>query len=119
MKRIFLKSKIHNCIVTDKKLNYEGSLTIDERLLEAADICEFEKVEVYNVSNGYRFSTYIIKGEKNSGIICVNGAACRLCEIGDKLIVVSYTILDENEIKYFKPKIVCIKSEDNKIFELI
>ncbi|MCP2605339.1 aspartate 1-decarboxylase, partial [Candidatus Aminicenantes bacterium AH-873-B07] len=101
MKRIMLKSKIHGAIVTDTNINYEGSLTLDETLMRAGNFVPFEQVQVYNISNGERFTTYLIKGEKDSGIVCLNGAAARKVSIGDKLIIASYTLIDENEIDSF------------------
>jgi aspartate 1-decarboxylase len=85
-----LKSKIHRATITDANLNYEGSLTIDENLMKAANILEHEKVQVVNINNGHRFETYAIKGQPGSGSICLNGAAARLGEIGDKVIIITY-----------------------------
>jgi aspartate 1-decarboxylase len=109
-----LKSKIHRATVTDKNINYEGSITVDEILLQKAGIYEGEKVHIYNINNGIRFETYVIKGKKNSGEICINGAAARLAEIGDIIIIASYGLIDEKDIKKFKPKIVKIKNLKNK-----
>ena len=92
-----LKSKIHRATVTDKNLEYEGSITIDAGLMAAAGICENEKVHVLNLNNGSRFETYVIKGKKGSGAICVNGAAARLAEKGDRVIIVSYGFVDAAE----------------------
>lgn len=109
-----LKSKIHKAIVTDKNLNYEGSITIDKFLLEKAGIYEGEKVYVYNVNNGIRFETYVISGKKNSGQVCINGAAARLAEIGDIIIIVAYCLIEDKDVKKHNPKIVKIKGK-NKI----
>ena len=109
-----LKSKIHRAVVTDKNINYEGSITVDGILLEKAGIYEGEKVHVYNVNNGVRFETYVIKGKKNSGEICINGAAARLAEKNDIIIIASYGFIDEKDINKHKPKIVKIKDK-NKI----
>ena len=114
MFRIMLKSKIHGATVTDLKLNYEGSITIDEELIGEAGFLPGERVEVFNVDNGARFSTYVIPGEAGSGTICLNGAAARLAEIGDKLIIVSYVLATEEEARNMKPKIVRL-DEKNRI----
>ena len=109
-----LKSKIHRARVTEKRLDYEGSITIDSILMEGADIAENEKVHVLNLNNGARFETYVIKGRKNSGQICLNGAAARLAEKDDIVIIVSYAQMDASERSGFKPKIVKVNSS-NKI----
>jgi len=105
-----LKSKIHRAVVTDKNLEYEESITIDEALMSAAGICLNEKVHVLNVNNGARFETYVIKGKKGSGEMCVNGAAARLAEKGDTVIVVSYGFVDAREAASHRPKIVKVGS---------
>ena len=110
----FLYSKIHRATVTDANLNYVGSITIDKTLLEASDIKANQKVEILDINNGERFSTYVIEGEKNSGTICLNGAAARKVQKGDKVIIVAYAILDEQEQQNFVPKIVHV-DENNKI----
>lgn len=117
MLRTFLISKLHRAVVTQKDLNYMGSITIDKALLEASGMKANEKVEIYNLENGARFATYILEGEYGSGIIGVNGAAARLVSIGDELIIVNYGILSEEEIKNHKAKIVIIKDKENKEFE--
>jgi aspartate 1-decarboxylase len=117
MQRIFLKSKIHRAVVTQAELNYEGSLTIDLDLMETAEMLELEKVSVVNINNGERFETYIIPGERGSGIICLNGAAARKAAIGDKLIIMTYCNLENDEIKSHKPKIVFV-DENNKIKQI-
>ncbi|MEN9522297.1 MAG: aspartate 1-decarboxylase [Bacteroidota bacterium] len=109
-----LKSKIHRATVTDANLNYVGSITIDEALMEAANMIENEKVHVVNNNNGERFETYIIKGERNSGEICLNGAAARKVQPGDIVIIVSYATMDFEEAKKFKPAIIFPDSK-NKI----
>jgi aspartate 1-decarboxylase len=117
MKRIMLKAKIHHARVTETILDYEGSLSLDEDLMKAADMLPYEKVHVYNVSNGERFSTYLIKGAKGSGKVGVYGAAAHRARKGDKLIVVSYVVLDEEETDFFMPKIL-ILGDGNKIREI-
>jgi aspartate 1-decarboxylase len=114
LKRIICKSKIHRATITGAELNYEGSLSIDEDLLEAADILPYEMVSVANVANGERFETYAIKGERGSGEICLNGAAARLGMIGDEVIIMTYAHFEDDELKEFKPKIVLV-NKDNKI----
>ncbi len=112
MKLFFLKSKIHRATVTDCSPEYEGSITLDSELLEAADISEFEMVLVANVSNGNRFETYAVAGKPGSGEICVNGAAAKLCGKGDVVIIMSKCILDEGEAKGFKPLIVHVDGQN-------
>lgn len=109
-----LKSKIHRATITDANLNYVGSITIDEALLEAADIIEYEKVQVLNVNNGERLETYVIKGERNSGVICLNGAAARKACPGDVVIIISYASMNLDEAKKFTPKVV-FPNNDNKL----
>jgi aspartate 1-decarboxylase len=108
--RIMLKSKIHRARVTDVNLDYEGSITIDKKLMEEADILPYERVEVANVSNGARFSTYAIKGE--DGEICLNGAAARLGAKGDILIILSYHQVNDEEAFNFTPKIVYVNAQN-------
>ncbi|TCN72088.1 aspartate 1-decarboxylase [Acetobacteroides hydrogenigenes] len=110
-----VKSKIHRVKVTEANLNYVGSITIDEDLLIASNIIENEKVQIVNVNNGERLETYVIKGEKGSGAICLNGAAARKAEVGDVLIIISYATLDFEEAKSFKPWIVFPDTETNRI----
>jgi aspartate 1-decarboxylase len=112
-----LKAKIHHAQVTETNVDYEGSLSLDEELMEAADMLPYEKVHVYNVSNGERFSTYLIKAEKGSGKVGVFGAAAHRARVGHKLIVVSYVILDEEETDFFMPKILILDAH-NKIVEV-
>lgn len=110
----FLYGKIHRATVTEANLDYVGSVTIDEALLDASGIRENQKVEILNINNGERFSTYVIKGKKNSGVICLNGAAARKAMVNDKVIIVAYALLDEKEQLTFKPKIVHV-DEKNRI----
>ena len=115
MKRSMLKSKIHRATVTDADLEYEGSISIDPALCGAADLVEFEKVDVYNCDNGNRFHTYVIWGEE--GEICINGAAARLAQPGDRVIIASYIEVDEDRIDTFSPKLVLV-DEKNGISSL-
>lgn len=110
-----LKSKIHRVTVTEANLNYIGSITIDEDLMDAANLIEFEKVHVLDNNNGERFITYVIKGERASGIICLNGAAARRVQPGDVIIIVSYAQMDFEEAKIFKPTIVFPDTATNKL----
>ena len=112
MKRTMLKSKIHRAVVTDADLNYEGSISIDPALCEAADLVEFGKVDVYNCDNGNRFQTYVIWGKP--GEICINGAAAHLAQLGQQVIIASFLNVKESKIDIFKPKLVLV-NEDNSI----
>lgn len=114
MLRTVLKSKIHRACVTETDLYYEGSVTIDAILMEKADILAHEKVEVLNLNNGLRLETYAIVGERNSGAICLNGPAARGACVGDKVIILSYAILDDKDAKIMKPKVVTV-DEQNRI----
>ena len=114
MKRILLKSKIHRATVTDASLHYEGSVTIDPLLMEATDIVEWEQVDVYDINNGNRLTTYAISGKPGSGVICLNGAAARLVHIGDLVIICSYAQYTEDERRRHDPKIVLVDGH-NKI----
>lgn len=114
MQRIMLRSKIHRVTVTQADLHYEGSCGIDENLLEAADIREFEKIELYNINNGERFSTYAIRGKRGSGEISLNGAAARRAHLGDLLIICTYGAMDEAEACSYVPKIVFV-DEHNRM----
>jgi aspartate 1-decarboxylase len=104
MFKTMMKSKIHRARVTESNLDYEGSITIDETLMEAAEIIPYEQVHIYNVTNGERFATYAIMGERNSGVICLNGAAAHKARKGDIIIIVTYASYDEKELTVFKPK---------------
>jgi aspartate 1-decarboxylase len=110
-----LKSKIHRVSVTDANLNYIGSITIDEDLMDAANIIEYEKVSIVNNNNGERFETYVIKGERGSGVICLNGAAARRVQQGDIVIIMAYAAITPEEAKTFKPTIVFPDSKTNKL----
>jgi aspartate 1-decarboxylase len=110
----FLHSKIHRATVTDANLNYVGSITIDEKLMCAAKLKQWQKVEVLDVNNGERFQTYVIKGEADSGTICLNGAAARKVQKGDKVIVVAYGYFHNEELEGFEPAIVQV-DDNNKI----
>ena len=114
MHRRMMKSKIHRATVTDSNLHYEGSITIDEKLMEMADIIPYEQVDIYNVTSGERFHTYAIKGERDSGVICINGAAAHKAKKGDIFIIVTYADFEEKELESFKPKKV-YADELNKI----
>jgi len=115
MQRTMMKSKIHRARVTDANLEYEGSLTIDENLMEAADILEYEQIKVYNVSNGARFDTYAISGPRGSGAMCLNGAAARLGARGDVIIIVTYGGYEAAEIGRHQPRIVLVNANNQAI----
>lgn len=117
MLKEYLYGKIHRATVTEANLNYVGSITIDKALLVATGIRENQKVEILNINNGERFSTYVIEGKENSGVICLNGAAARKAEIGDKVIIVAYALLNDEEEKTHKPKIAHVDNQ-NKLIEL-
>jgi aspartate 1-decarboxylase len=110
-----VKSKIHNVSVTEANLNYIGSISIDEDLMEASGIIENEKVQVVNTNNGERLETYVITGKRGSGSICVNGAAARKVAVGDVIIVISYATMEFNEAKSFKPSIIFPDTNSNKL----
>ena len=112
-----LKSKIHRATITEAKLNYVGSITIDKLLMEQADILEYEKVQIVDIDNGNRFETYVITGEPGSGIMCVNGAAARCVQPGDKIIIMTYCQINKEEAKKFKPTVVFV-DENNKSKEI-
>ena len=109
-----LKGKLHCATVTEANLNYMGSITIDETLLQASGILPNEKVQIVNNNNGNRFETYVIKGARDSGVICLNGAAARLVQTGDKVIIIAYAMMTEEQAQTFSPKVVMIDG-DNKI----
>jgi aspartate 1-decarboxylase len=109
-----LKSKIHRVVITEANLNYVGSITIDEDLMDAANVIENEKVQVVNVNNGERLDTYVIKGKRGSGICCLNGPAARKGMVGDVVVIISYALMNFDEAKKFKPWIVFPK-EGNKL----
>ena len=110
-----VKSKIHRVTVTEANLNYIGSITIDEDLLDAANLIANEKVSIVNNNNGERFEAYIIKGERGSGVVCLNGAAARKAQPGDIIIVMSYAMMDFEETKTFKPSVVFPDTATNKL----
>jgi len=112
-----LKAKIHRVQVTDANLDYEGSITIDETLMEAADIHPFEQVQIYNVTNGNRFETYAIQGERNSGVICINGAAAHQASKDDIVIIASYSLIEEEEHTNHHPKLIYV-DEANRIINI-
>lgn len=107
-----LKSKIHRATVTDANLNYEGSITLDRALMDAAGILPFEKVGILDINNGARFDTYVIEGERDSGTICLNGAAARMVQKGDLVIIVSYVVLTPEEAAHWNPTIVKVDSQN-------
>ncbi len=109
-----LKSKIHRVKVTQAELHYVGSITIDEALMEAASILEHEKVQIVNINNGERFETYVIRGARNSGTICLNGPAARKVQVGDVVIVISYASMDIEDAKEWKPTVI-FPDQDNRL----
>ena len=111
--RTMLKSKIHRATVTDGNIDYEGSITIDTELMEAADILPYEQVQVLNINNGARFSTYTIEGKPGSGDICLNGAAARLAVKGDLVIILTYTDMDDEAARHYKPIIVQVDKKNS------
>ena len=110
--RVMLKSKIHRARVTEANINYEGSITLDQELMEAADILPYEQVQVLNINNGARLSTYAIEGDRGSGEICLNGAAARLAVRGDTVIILSYCHVENDEAQHFTPKLVYVDAEN-------
>ncbi|MCB5191377.1 aspartate 1-decarboxylase [Methylobacillus arboreus] len=112
MQRTMLKSKLHRVRVTHSELDYEGSCAIDEALLEAADIREYQQIDIYNINNGERFTTYAIRAQRNSGTISVNGAAARKASPGDLLIIATYAGYSEVELAQFKPQLVYVDAEN-------
>jgi len=111
--RTMLKSKIHRARVTQCNVDYEGSITIDKDLMEAADLLQFEKVEVLNINNSARFHTYAIEGERGSGEICLNGAAARLVAKGDVVIILSYSLVADDEVAIHSPRLVYVASRNH------
>lgn len=118
MLRIICKSKIHQCTVTKANIRYMGSITIDETLLDASDILPNERVQIVNLNNGSRIETYVLKGKRNSGVICMNGGAALWANVGDELIIISYAIVEDSEARSYKPKVVFVK-KNNKIKKII
>ena len=109
MLREMCKSKIHGATITEANLKYEGSITLDEALMGAADVIAYEKVQVVNLSNGARLETYVIPGKRGSGVVCLNGPAARLGHAGDKVHIISYCIVSEKDLKGWKPRLVAVK----------
>lgn len=118
MQRIMLQSKIHRATVTDANLHYEGSITVDESLMEKANLIPFEQVHIYNVSNGERFETYVIRGPRNSGTICLNGAAARRVAKGDLIIIASYAMMDAEEARHHNPRLVYVDAQNRPITKM-
>ena len=118
MNRIMCKSKIHRATITQAELYYQGSLTVDEALLKAADILPYERVQVVNVNNGNRFETYAITGEPGSGTICLNGAAARLGHVGDEIIIITYAQYPDDEARVHRPTVVLVNKR-NEITEIV
>ncbi len=114
MQITLLKSKIHRVRVTQAELNYVGSITLDQDLMSASGIMEHEKVQVVNINNGARLETYVIKGERGSGIVCLNGPAARLVQVGDVIIVIAYAMMTPEEAKTFKPTVI-FPDENNRM----
>lgn len=115
MYRTMMKSKLHRATVTEANLNYVGSITIDEDLMDAADLLENEKVQIVNNNNGARLETYVIKGARGSGVICLNGAAARLVQPGDNVIIISYSLMTEEQSRSYKPTIVVLDANNKPI----
>lgn len=118
MFRTMMRAKLHRGTVTEANLNYVGSITIDEDLMDAVGIVENEKVQIVNNNNGARLETYVIKGERNTGVICLNGAAARLVQPGDKVIIICYGLVPEEKVASHEPKIAVL-DDDNKIVEML
>ena len=116
MARVFLNSKIHKATVTGSEIDHEGSCEIDVSLMKAAGIRPYEKIDIYNLTNGERFSTYVIEGKPETGVICVNGAACHKVNINDKIIICTYINLEKSEYLNHRPKIIYVDNR-NKIIE--
>ena len=110
-----LKSKIHRATVVQAELNYIGSITIDEALMEKAGLYEYEKVQVVDIDNGSRFETYVISGQRDSGMICLNGAAARMASVGDKIIIMSYAVMTPEELKENPPQVVFVDDENKAV----
>ncbi|MFB5762536.1 aspartate 1-decarboxylase [Paenibacillus medicaginis] len=115
MFRTMMKSKIHRATVTEANLNYVGSITIDENLMEAADLLENEKVQIVNNNNGARLETYVITGPRGSGVICLNGAAARLVQPGDTVIIISYAAMTNEEARTYKPTVVFVDGDNRPV----
>lgn len=115
MYRTMMKSKIHRATVTEANLNYVGSITIDEDLMELSDIWANEKVQIVNNNNGARLETYVIPGPRGSGVICLNGAAARLVQPGDNVIIISYGMMTEEEARAYKPKVIIVDAANRQV----
>ena len=109
-----LKGKVHRATVVQAELDYVGSITIDEALMEASGICEYEQVQIVDINNGQRFETYVIAGERNSGMMCLNGAAARMVQVGDKIIIMCYAGMSSEEMNGYAPKVVFV-DDKNKV----
>lgn len=118
MQRFMMKSKLHRATVTEASLHYEGSLTVDQDLMDAAQMIPYEMIKVYNINSGDRFETYVIPGPRGQGDICLNGAAARKGQVGDLIIIVTSCVLEESELEGFKPLVVLL-DENNKIKSLV
>ncbi|MGL4818835.1 MAG: aspartate 1-decarboxylase [Bacilli bacterium] len=118
MFRTMMSAKLHRATVTEANLNYVGSITIDEDLMDAVGLLENEKVQIVNNNNGARFETYVIKGERGTGVICLNGAAARLVHVGDTVIIISYGLYSDAEAREHKPR-VAVLGEGNEIVEML
>ena len=114
MMRVMMKSKIHGATVTEANLRYTGSITIDKRLLRQADIAPFERVQIVNLHNGTRVETYVLEGQEGTGVICMNGAAARWAEVGDKVIIISYALMTNPERKRHRPNVIFV-DEKNRV----
>ncbi|WP_017812905.1 MULTISPECIES: aspartate 1-decarboxylase [Paenibacillus] len=117
MYRTMMKSKIHRATVTEANLNYVGSITIDEDLMEAADLLENEKVQIVNNNNGARLETYVITGPRGSGVVCLNGAAARLVQPGDTVIIISYGMMSHEELQEHRPTVVFVDGQNKPVME--
>lgn len=117
MYRTMMKSKIHRATVTEANLNYVGSITIDEDLMDAADLLENEKVQIVNNNNGARLETYVIVGERGSGVVCLNGAAARLVQPGDNVIIISYAMMSAEELATHRPTVVFVDETNKAVME--
>ena len=117
MQRTMLKSKLHRVRVTHSELHYEGSCAIDEALLEAANIHEYEQIQIYNINNGQRFTTYAIRAERHSGVISVNGAAAHKADPNDLIIIASYAVYNEGELAHYQPQLVYVDADNRVIAE--
>lgn len=115
MQRIMLKSKIHRAVLTNANLYYEGSFTIDSELLDEADMLPYEKVSVVNINNGARFETYVIPGERGKREFCLNGAAARKGAVGDEVIIISYSLMNDEDLKNYKPVVILVDKNNNII----